>query len=267
VALPVQRVERACALVAAQEGDPSYALYAKERDDILGSLKRRAVIMAEALNGMEGVTCSPTEGALYVFPKVGPQDAADRHSRMRLSASPGPGRLQHLKTLGWLGAVGKSQEWSEFFPVACDDGPTDWRTDGRGLWLVVMGDVLGAPFPGITLARFGMGLCHGGGGGDIMLPHWRARLRVRHVLGTLLRRGGGAHRLLDCAPQIVLPKTAVQEALSLGKAPDFMYCKALLQETGIVTVPGSGFKQVGATPCDANARDLTFGILGFWKLF
>lgn len=30
----------------------------------------------------------------------------------------------------------------------------------------------------------------------------------------------------------------------MGKAPDFFYCKQLLEETGIVTVPGSGFKQV-----------------------
>lgn len=36
----------------------------------------------------------------------------------------------------------------------------------------------------------------------------------------------------------------VQAAKKTGKAPDFFYCKQLLEETGIVTVPGSGFKQV-----------------------
>ena len=30
----------------------------------------------------------------------------------------------------------------------------------------------------------------------------------------------------------------------MGKAPDFLYCKELLENTGIVTVPGSGFRQV-----------------------
>lgn len=33
----------------------------------------------------------------------------------------------------------------------------------------------------------------------------------------------------------------------LGKAPDFLYCKALLEATGIVTVPGSGFQQAPGT--------------------
>ena len=36
----------------------------------------------------------------------------------------------------------------------------------------------------------------------------------------------------------------VQAAKKAGKAPDFFYCMQLLEETGIVTVPGSGFKQV-----------------------
>ena len=40
------------------------------------------------------------------------------------------------------------------------------------------------------------------------------------------------------------PFALVQAAKKTGKAPDFFYCKQLLEETGIVTVPGSGFKQV-----------------------
>ena len=35
----------------------------------------------------------------------------------------------------------------------------------------------------------------------------------------------------------------LQEAEKMGKAPDFVYCKELLENTGIVTVPGSGFRQ------------------------
>jgi alanine transaminase len=98
-----------------QPGDESYELYKKERDSTLDSLKRRAVIMVDALNKLDGVTCAPTEGALYVF------------------------------------------------------------------------------------------------------------------------------------PQLHLPQKAVEAAKQEGKSPDFLYCRALLQEKGIVTVPGSGFKQADNT--------------------
>ncbi len=36
----------------------------------------------------------------------------------------------------------------------------------------------------------------------------------------------------------------LQEAEKIAKAPDFLYCKELLDNTGIVTVPVSGFRQV-----------------------
>jgi glutamate--glyoxylate aminotransferase len=44
-------------------------------------------------------------------------------------------------------------------------------------------------------------------------------------------------------PQIFLPSGAVEEAKRLGKTPDVFYCLKLLEETGISTVPGSGFQQ------------------------
>lgn len=53
-----------------QAGSPSYDLYVQERDSILDSLKRRAVKVAAALNGLEGVSCQPVAGALYAFPTV-----------------------------------------------------------------------------------------------------------------------------------------------------------------------------------------------------
>ncbi|KAK9807161.1 hypothetical protein WJX73_002229 [Symbiochloris irregularis] len=52
---------------------------------------------------------------------------------------------------------------------------------------------------------------------------------------------------LYAMPRIRLPKKAVQEAEKISKAPDFFYCKSMLEETGIVTVPGSGFQQVKGT--------------------
>lgn len=52
------------------EGDESYPLYAKERDAILHSLRRRAEKLVASLNGLEGVTCNPSQGAMYAFPRV-----------------------------------------------------------------------------------------------------------------------------------------------------------------------------------------------------
>ncbi|KAH7434323.1 hypothetical protein KP509_06G011200 [Ceratopteris richardii] len=51
-------------------GDESYELYTSERDAILSSLGRRAKMLAEALNKLEGVTCNEAEGAMYLFPRI-----------------------------------------------------------------------------------------------------------------------------------------------------------------------------------------------------
>ena len=48
-------------------------------------------------------------------------------------------------------------------------------------------------------------------------------------------------------PQLTLPRRAMVEASKQGKQADFMYCQELLDETGIVTVPGSGFGQEEGT--------------------
>lgn len=53
-----------------KEGDVSYAQYIGERDGILASLKRRALVVAKALNELEGVKCNVVEGALYAFPRI-----------------------------------------------------------------------------------------------------------------------------------------------------------------------------------------------------
>lgn len=59
-----------------QEGDESHELYVQERDGILGSLKRRAEIMADTLNKLEGVTCVPTEGGGAPAASAPPSDVA-----------------------------------------------------------------------------------------------------------------------------------------------------------------------------------------------
>ena len=53
-----------------QPGDESYESYKAEMDEGLESLKRRAHVMTDAFNSLEGVTCNFTEGAMYSFPRL-----------------------------------------------------------------------------------------------------------------------------------------------------------------------------------------------------
>jgi aspartate/methionine/tyrosine aminotransferase len=48
-------------------------------------------------------------------------------------------------------------------------------------------------------------------------------------------------------PRLRLPPAALEAAARAGKAADFVYCMELLDKTGIVTVPGSGFGQEEGT--------------------
>eukprot|EP01012_Entosiphon_sulcatum_P063118 TRINITY_DN9010_c0_g1_i1.p1 TRINITY_DN9010_c0_g1~~TRINITY_DN9010_c0_g1_i1.p1 ORF type:complete len:493 (-),score=112.06 TRINITY_DN9010_c0_g1_i1:9-1487(-) len=51
-------------------GAPSYAAWKQEYDAIYSSLQRRAIKLVASLNQLEGVTCNPVEGAMYVFPQI-----------------------------------------------------------------------------------------------------------------------------------------------------------------------------------------------------
>jgi len=51
-------------------GAPSYEVYNKEKTTILDEMKKRAVILAEGLNKIEGVSCNVIAGAMYAFPSV-----------------------------------------------------------------------------------------------------------------------------------------------------------------------------------------------------
>lgn len=51
-------------------GDPSYNLFAEEKKGLLASLTRRAQLITDAFNSMEGVSCQNTDGAMYSFPKI-----------------------------------------------------------------------------------------------------------------------------------------------------------------------------------------------------
>lgn len=48
-------------------------------------------------------------------------------------------------------------------------------------------------------------------------------------------------------PCLSLPKKAIEAAKKAGQSPDAFYCFAMLEETGICTVPGSGFGQKPGT--------------------
>ncbi|KAL4420999.1 hypothetical protein ABPG77_001318, partial [Micractinium sp. CCAP 211/92] len=48
-------------------------------------------------------------------------------------------------------------------------------------------------------------------------------------------------------PRLTLPAGAIAAAEKLGKPADFLYCMELLDQTGIVTVPGSSFGQAPGT--------------------
>ncbi|GMM28561.1 alanine transaminase [Martiniozyma asiatica (nom. inval.)] len=50
-----------------------------------------------------------------------------------------------------------------------------------------------------------------------------------------------------CYPQITISEKAKEEAEAEGYSPDEFYCAKLLENTGICTVPGSGFGQVEGT--------------------
>lgn len=51
-------------------GMPSYTQYAAEKGAILDTLKRRAILLAEGLNRIEGITCNVIAGAMYAFPSI-----------------------------------------------------------------------------------------------------------------------------------------------------------------------------------------------------
>ncbi|KAI8371295.1 pyridoxal phosphate-dependent transferase [Choanephora cucurbitarum] len=51
-------------------GDVSYPSYKAEVDAIYSSLRRRSKKLEQVFNRLEGVTCQPAEGSMYLFPQV-----------------------------------------------------------------------------------------------------------------------------------------------------------------------------------------------------
>jgi aspartate/methionine/tyrosine aminotransferase len=59
-----------CLVNPPRPGQPSYELFARERDGILSELKQRAVILADGLNRIPGIQCNKVQGAMYCFPRL-----------------------------------------------------------------------------------------------------------------------------------------------------------------------------------------------------
>ncbi|KAG0331466.1 hypothetical protein BG000_010900 [Podila horticola] len=53
-----------------KKGDPSYEQYKAEFDGIYFSLIKRASILEKTFNALEGCTCNPADGAMYLFPQI-----------------------------------------------------------------------------------------------------------------------------------------------------------------------------------------------------
>lgn len=59
-----------CMVRPPRPGEPSYPRYARERDEVVGELRRRAVLLAEGLNRIAGIHCNIVAGAMYAFPRI-----------------------------------------------------------------------------------------------------------------------------------------------------------------------------------------------------
>ena len=53
-----------------KEGEVSYDQYVEERDLIISNLSKKAKLIAETLDKIEGISCPTPKGAMYLFPKI-----------------------------------------------------------------------------------------------------------------------------------------------------------------------------------------------------
>ncbi|CAB4038392.1 alanine aminotransferase 1 [Paramuricea clavata] len=68
-----------CVVNPPKEGDESYPLFIKEKNVVLGSLKERSRMVAEAFDSIDGIKCNEVMGAMYAFPQINiPQKAIEK---------------------------------------------------------------------------------------------------------------------------------------------------------------------------------------------
>ncbi|VVD04123.1 alanine aminotransferase 1 [Leptidea sinapis] len=59
-----------CVAKPPAQGEPSYELWAREKEAVLSSLNKRAKMIADTFNQMKGFKCNPVQGAMYAFPSI-----------------------------------------------------------------------------------------------------------------------------------------------------------------------------------------------------
>ncbi|ORE05222.1 PLP-dependent transferase [Rhizopus microsporus var. microsporus] len=68
-------------------GDPSYESYKQEIESIYESLRRRSKKLEQVFNRMEGVTCQPAQGSMYLFPQITlPPKAVEKAKELDMAA-------------------------------------------------------------------------------------------------------------------------------------------------------------------------------------
>jgi aspartate/methionine/tyrosine aminotransferase len=77
----IGQIATGCVVRPPREGEESYPLFKQQKDEALASLKRRAKILVDALNSLEGVKCYLPTGAMYVFPEIQLPEAAIRAAK------------------------------------------------------------------------------------------------------------------------------------------------------------------------------------------
>ncbi|XP_013419828.1 alanine aminotransferase 1 [Lingula anatina] len=53
-----------------QKGEPSYDTFMKEKSFVLDTLKKKAALVTDLFNSIEGISCNPVQGAMYAFPRI-----------------------------------------------------------------------------------------------------------------------------------------------------------------------------------------------------
>lgn len=53
-----------------KEGEPSYDSFIQDERKIFDSLKRKAILLVDGLNKIEGIECNEAEGSMYAFPRL-----------------------------------------------------------------------------------------------------------------------------------------------------------------------------------------------------
>lgn len=119
---------------------PSYPLYLSETSTTHAHLKSRSSLMADRFNALEGMSCQPAEGAMYLFPQiVMPKKAEEEAERRGKKADV----MYALDLLGmfWIGRLVRSfagtrcerrREEGERGRVEEGDGKRRWRGRGKG---------------------------------------------------------------------------------------------------------------------------------------